>query len=111
MHVVLDAGSSRAHALVEHLKRALPSGSALVMTHATPDYAPEAMSAIVAIYTRAGTPLQFRTKDEFARFFDGWDLLEPGVVPSHHWRPVDPVDADQVAGAEAACYAAVARKP
>ncbi|MEU7176856.1 SAM-dependent methyltransferase [Streptomyces celluloflavus] len=111
MHFVTDDGHDRAHTIVETLKDALPSGSTLAVSHATPDFAPEAMGEIIKIYADAGTSLQFRSRAEFARFFDGWDLLEPGITLSHQWRPADPADATHVTDAEAACYAAVARKP
>ncbi|MFH9421918.1 SAM-dependent methyltransferase [Streptomyces sp. NPDC017529] len=111
MHFVPDDGQGRAHRVVEHLKAALPSGSTLAMTHATADFAPEAMGRILDIYAAAGTSVQFRTEAEFTRFFDGWELLEPGVTLSHQWRPDDPGDATHVTDAEAASYAAVARKP
>ncbi|GAB2609737.1 SAM-dependent methyltransferase [Streptomyces capparidis] len=100
-----------AHEIVEHLKAALAPGSALTITHATCDFAPEAMARVAAVYRAdAGTPLRFRTKREVARFFDGWRLTAPGVTLSHRWRPDDPRDA-AVTDTEAACYAAVAVKP
>ncbi|WP_030798597.1 SAM-dependent methyltransferase [Streptomyces sp. NRRL S-337] len=111
MHFVPDDGRDRAHTIVETLKAALPSGSTLAMSHATADFAPETMQKILKIYGDAGTRLQFRSRPEFLRFFDGWDLLEPGIALSHQWRPDDPADATHVTDAEAACYAAVARKP
>ncbi|MFH8405688.1 SAM-dependent methyltransferase [Streptomyces sp. NPDC018019] len=111
MHFVPDGGRQRAHEVVAELKAALPSGSALAMSHATADFAPEAMARIAEIYAAAGTTVTFRTKAEFARFFDGWELWEPGITLSHQWRPADPGDATHVTDAEAGCYAAVARKP
>ncbi|WP_405739386.1 SAM-dependent methyltransferase [Streptomyces sp. NBC_01525] len=111
MHFVTDDGRGRAHAIVDTLKDAVPSGSTLAMTHATPDFAPEAMRGIIEIYADAGTELQFRSRTEFARFFDGWELLDPGITLSHQWRPDRPEDATHVTDAEAACYAAIARKP
>ncbi|RXS85163.1 SAM-dependent methyltransferase [Streptomyces sp. TM32] len=111
MHFVPDDGQDRAHDIVERLKAALPSGSTLTMTHATPDFSPAAMDKIIKIYAEAGTRLQFRSRAAFRRFFDGWELLEPGVTLSHQWRPDHPDDATHVTDAEAASYAAVARKP
>lgn len=111
MHFVTDDGQDRAHTIVETLKDALPSGSTLAMTHATTDFGPEAMQKIIKIYADAGTVLQLRSRPEFVRFFDGWELLEPGITLSHQWRPDQPEDATHVTDAEAACYAAVARKP
>lgn len=111
MHFVPDDGRDRAHEIVECLKAALPSGSTLAMSHATQDFSPEAMGKIITIYGEAGTRLQFRSRAAFLRFFDGWELLEPGVTLSHQWRPDHPEDATHVTDAEAACYAGVARKP
>ncbi|MEU8680949.1 SAM-dependent methyltransferase [Streptomyces sp. NPDC048611] len=111
MHFVPDDGEDRAHTIVETLKAALPSGSALALSHATPDFSPEAMRQIIEIYGDAGTRLQFRSRAEILRFFDGWELLEPGLTLSHQWRPDRPEDATHVTDAEAACYAGVARKP
>ncbi|OKH98119.1 hypothetical protein A6A06_28275 [Streptomyces sp. CB02923] len=111
MHFVPDDGQDRAHRIVERLKAALPSGSTLAMTHATADFAPEAMARISDIYAAAGTSVTYRTEAGFARFFDGWELLEPGITLAHHWRPNDPGEATQVTDAVAASYAAVARRP
>jgi S-adenosyl methyltransferase len=49
-----------------------------------------------------------RTRDEVTRFFDGLDLVPPGVVYVHAWRP-DPGDAPPEGGVSA--YGGVARKP
>ncbi|MCX4638507.1 SAM-dependent methyltransferase [Streptomyces platensis] len=111
MHFVPDDGEDRAHTIVETLKAALPSGSTLALSHATPDFSPEAMRKIIKIYGDAGTRLQFRSRAEVLRFFDGWELLEPGLTLPHQWRPERPEDAGHVTDAEAACYAGVARKP
>ncbi|MEU8922977.1 SAM-dependent methyltransferase [Kitasatospora sp. NPDC048545] len=107
LHFVPDARG--AYDLVEHLKSVLARGSALVMTHVTPDFAPEDITNLVRIYGSAGTAVQARTRAEFARFFDGWDLLAPGVVPTPQWRP--PADEPTVPAPEASAYAAVAVRP
>jgi hypothetical protein len=52
----------------------------------------------VAHYNEFGRPtITLRPPAEIARFFDGWELLEPGVVSCSHWRPgtVD-LDSDEV---------------
>ncbi|MEE1940822.1 SAM-dependent methyltransferase [Streptomyces sp. TRM 70361] len=104
-------GEHRAHEIVEHFRAALPAGSTLAVSHVTAEFDPEGVTRATEAYRAAGTPAQARTREEFTRFFDGWELLEPGVVPSHRWRP-DPVDGTgNITDAEAACYAAVARKP
>ncbi|WP_229861595.1 SAM-dependent methyltransferase [Streptomyces xanthochromogenes] len=61
--------------------------------------------------TVAGTLLQARTRDQIARFFNGWQLLDPGLQPVLRWRP-DPDEAHStLTDAEAACYAGAAWKP
>ncbi|MFE4518258.1 SAM-dependent methyltransferase [Kitasatospora sp. NPDC056783] len=107
LHFVPDERG--AHRLVEHLKSALAPGSALVITHVTPEFAPGDIAGLVRVYASAGTAAQARTRPEIARFFDGWTLLDPGLVPIPRWRPTpgEPV----VAPSEAAGYAAVAVKP
>ncbi|MER7767233.1 SAM-dependent methyltransferase [Kitasatospora sp. NPDC096140] len=104
LHFVPDAHG--AYELVEHLKSVLAPGSALVMTHVTPDFAPTDIADLVRIYESAGTAVQARTRSEFARFFDGWTLLAPGVVPTPQWRPAP--DDPPVSAPEASAYAAVA---
>ncbi|CAM5342733.1 SAM-dependent methyltransferase [Streptomyces abikoensis] len=114
LHFITDDGRDRAHAVVERLKAALPSGSALVVTHGTSDFSPPEAGRIMDIYARAGTPLQLRSKAEFARFFDGWELVEPGITLAHRWRPDAPGapgEEDRPTAAEAICYAGIARKP
>ena len=109
-HFVTDKHHD-AYAIVETLKAALPSGSTLAISHATPDFDPEALARITAIYQAAGTAVQARSRDEIARFFTGWDLLDAGLQPILRWRP-DPDEAHLTfADAEAACYAGIARKP
>lgn len=109
LHFVTDEHD--AHALVEELKSALPSGSTLAIAHVTDEFDPEGIGRLAATYRAAGTAAQPRTRAEIARLFEGWDLFEPGIVPSHTWRP-DPEDhGDHVTDKEAASFAGVARKP
>ncbi|GGO44939.1 hypothetical protein GCM10012287_11650 [Streptomyces daqingensis] len=104
-------GERTAHEVVEYFKDVLPSGSTLTVSHVTSEFDPEAIARTVSTYKAAGSPVQARDREEFTRFFDGWELLEPGVTVTHRWRPDAEQDMYQVTDAEAACYAAVARKP
>src|SRR6266498_5991526 len=46
------------------------------------------VDAAVAFWNEHGTPkLTQRTPGQIVRFFDGLDLLEPGVVSCSRWRP------------------------
>ncbi|MBD0690259.1 SAM-dependent methyltransferase [Streptomyces sp. CBMA123] len=107
LHFVPDAQG--AHELVDHLKSVLAPGSALVMSHLTADFDPEEIGRVVGIYQAAGTAVQARSHGEFARFFDGWDLLAPGIVPTVDWRPR--ADEPPVPASAAAGYAGVALRP
>ncbi|MFG3227667.1 SAM-dependent methyltransferase [Kitasatospora sp. NPDC048194] len=107
LHFVPDARG--AYELVEHLKSVLAPGSALVMTHLTAEFAPAEIGRVVGVYEAGGTALQARSRAEFARFFDGWTLLAPGIVPTPHWRPA-PGEA-AVSASDASAYAAVALRP
>nr|WP_107910826.1 SAM-dependent methyltransferase [Streptomyces chartreusis] len=85
MHFVTDAQDP--YGIVGNLLDVLPSGSALALSHCTPDFDPETWQKVTDIYNGAGTPVQFRSQKDVARFFDGLDLLEPGVTVGHRWRP------------------------
>jgi hypothetical protein len=93
---------------VRALINALPSGSYLAITHPTQDFNPEEMAAAVAAATQGHMTLVPRTRAEVEKFFDGLELIEPGLVPVMAWRP----DGAPPAGPQAAYYwAGVARKP
>ena len=101
------------YALVRDMCARLPSGSHLALSHITPDFAPEDTRRGEEIYRRGGTPFQARTREEFVRFLDGLDPLEPGVVVADEWRPdlSDEEGRSKREPAQVGSYAAVARKP
>ncbi|HEX6235023.1 MAG TPA: SAM-dependent methyltransferase [Jiangellaceae bacterium] len=86
---------------------ALPSGSYVAITHPTADFDADAVSGAVAAATQAGITLVPRSKSEVERFFDGLEVIEPGVVPVLSWHPDEPVDDPNAAW----YWAGVARKP
>ncbi|HEX6423445.1 MAG TPA: SAM-dependent methyltransferase [Acidimicrobiales bacterium] len=76
------------HGVVARLVEALPSGSYLVVSHLTADLQPERMVELADRLNRsAHETFVLRDCAEVRRFFDGVDLLEPGVVPIDRWRP------------------------
>ncbi|MGW9023205.1 SAM-dependent methyltransferase [Streptomyces sp. NPDC055722] len=85
LHFISDEDG--AHELVGRLLSELPSGSCLMMTHATPDFTPEESAAATEKLKAAGVTLALRSRAEFARFFDGLELVEPGVEVVHKWHP------------------------
>jgi SAM-dependent methyltransferase len=72
---------------------ALAPGSHLVLSHASADAMPERADDHVALYRRTATPMSMRPRDQVAGFFDGFTLVEPGVVGIPFWRPDGPVPA------------------
>ncbi|SHK20701.1 S-adenosyl methyltransferase [Pseudonocardia thermophila] len=78
-----------AHRLVATLLAAVPSGSALAISHVTSDFAVGAtLAASVERYAAAGIPLYPRTAADVRRLFlDGLEIVEPGVVGLLRWRP------------------------
>ncbi|MFV2008251.1 MULTISPECIES: SAM-dependent methyltransferase [unclassified Micromonospora] len=86
-----------AYGSVAQLVQALPAGSHLVLTHSTAEIHGEPMLRVMRETTeRGGTPIRARTKVELERFFDGLDLLEPGVVTCSRWRPDPESDEPEV---------------
>ncbi|CAJ61647.1 MULTISPECIES: SAM-dependent methyltransferase [Frankia] len=107
MHFIPDADDPRG--LLGRLLRELPSGSYLTLTHATADH-DEGMERLAAAYRAGGIPAQARTRAEVARFFDGLELLDPGLQIVHRWRPDGAAPTD-LTDAQVSFYGAVARKP
>ncbi|MDW5330146.1 SAM-dependent methyltransferase [Plantactinospora sp. KLBMP9567] len=86
-----------AYGSVAQLVQAMPTGSYLVLTHSTAEIHGEPMLRVMRETTeRGGTPIRARTKTELERFFDGLDLLEPGVVTCSRWRPDPESDEPEV---------------
>ncbi|ABD11171.1 hypothetical protein ThrDRAFT_03153 [Frankia casuarinae] len=96
------------YAIVARLMDALPAGSYLMLSHATGDFDP-AVARAADSYRSQGIAGQLRSRAEVARFFDGLDLVNPGLVVAHRWRPGGPVE--ELADAQVSIYSAVARKP
>ncbi|MEV5410572.1 SAM-dependent methyltransferase [Thermopolyspora sp. NPDC052614] len=81
-------------------------GSYLAITHLTADFEPEKMGALAAAYNTGPLRMTNRTREQVARFFTGFELVEPGIVPNSEWRPDGPVREGLVAGS----YGCVGRK-
>lgn len=85
MHFVPDADDPRG--IVATLRRAMAPGSHLVLSHVAIDARPEAADGVVQVYDRL-LPFVTRTGKEIVRLFDGFDVVEPGIVNLPEWRPV-----------------------
>jgi hypothetical protein len=74
--------------IVRELLAALPSGSYVVVTHATEDYNPQ-MAKMAATYRAQGMPASPRSRAEVTRFFEAseMEMVPPGLEVVHRWRP------------------------
>ncbi|MDQ1287183.1 MAG: hypothetical protein QG622_748 [Actinomycetota bacterium] len=73
--------------LVSRLVAPLVPGSHITLTNGTYDFHPVEQAPMVdEIMRSSGLPMRARSKDEFTRFFDGLELIEPGVSVISKWR-------------------------
>ncbi|KPI24829.1 protein of unknown function DUF574 [Actinobacteria bacterium OV320] len=79
------------------------------MSIGTADFAPEEVGRVARAYAARGMPMRLRPRAEAAESFTGLDLVDPGFVQVHHWRP-DGTGAEVVRDADIAMYGAAARK-
>jgi hypothetical protein len=94
--------------IMGHLRDMLPPGSHVTATHVTTDgHSAEAVAQIERVYAMTPTPIYFREHAEVACFFDGLELVEPGLVTIDAWHP-DP--DDPAPSATRWLYGAVGRK-
>ena len=107
LHFVTDA--DRPYDAVARLVGALAPGSFLVISHGTWDFMPPAMiEEIKALPTPSTGVFVTRTREEIARFFDGLELVPPGVFPLNRWR-AEGEPEPRPTDAETAFYGAVGR--
>jgi O-methyltransferase involved in polyketide biosynthesis len=80
--------SAAPHQIISRLTGAVPAGSYLAVSDTTRDIDTEQMVTGAAKYNARLGPSQFtpRTREEIARFFDGLELVDPGLVPLPEWR-------------------------
>jgi hypothetical protein len=94
--------------IVRTLVRALPAGSYLAISHLTADIYPELADFAKALNERQlDAPMVLRDHAQISSFFDGLELVEPGVVQLSKWHPQTEVES----AAAAALWGGVARKP
>ena len=98
------------HDLLAKYVAALAPGSHLILSQVTPDLNPEAIAKAAGAFRASGTPFFPRSITDFQRFFEGLELLGPGVIPVTGWRPEAEDVAAQTEGV-VPVYAGVARKP
>ena len=91
LHFVADPDAGAA---VARFTGATAAGSYLVLSHVTSDPDQQAAAVGTAVYASTANPVRLRTREEILAFFDGLEVLEPGLVPVPQWRPDEPGPAD-----------------
>ncbi len=95
--------------IVAGYRERLAPGSYLAMSHFTPDGNPEAMAKAVEVFKNTQEPAHPRTRDQVMRMFEGFDLVDPGLVYTVQWRPEPGAETDDHPE-KSNLYAAVGRK-
>jgi hypothetical protein len=107
LHFIPDADDP--YGIVARLMDAVPPGSYLVIAHAARDIQTGAIAEMTRRYNELSpVPVTPRTSEQVARFFDGLDVIEPGVVPIRQWWTPE---ADTGADSGLAGYCGIGRKP
>jgi S-adenosyl methyltransferase len=107
LHLIPDEDDP--YAIVARLLEAVPAGSWLALSHPARDVHPQQVTEAASRFNQlARAKATLRTRAEILRFFDGLELLEPGLVQVHQWRPGLAAPGHHQ---EAAGYCGLARKP
>jgi S-adenosyl methyltransferase len=105
LHLIGDEDDPRG--IVARLMDAVPPGSYLALSHVASDIEPEKMAEmgrrLNRLLAQKGT---YRSRAEVERFFEGLEMVEPGVVPVPQWRP----STEMEASTPAAMWGGVGRK-
>jgi hypothetical protein len=109
MHFVPDDADP--FGIARRLLDALPSGSYLALSHLTGDFDPAAWEGVAAVYRRSGVIMQVRSRPDIERFFDGLEMVEPGLQVLPRWRPDPDSDSTELSDLVVSVYGGVARKP
>ena len=101
-----------AYRVVRSVRDALVPGSYIAISHPTPDETPpEQAEKAEKLYAAIGTPVRVRSYNEVERFFEGLELLEPGLVYIPLWRPEGPDDLFLENPELSGYYGGIGRKP
>nr|BFF02285.1 hypothetical protein GCM10020241_39600 [Streptoalloteichus tenebrarius] len=108
LHFVPDADDPAG--IVSRYAKEMAPGSCLVLSHATHEGQPQHAGPHQRLYARTSTPLRMRSHAEVTALFDGFELVDPGLVLLTQWRP-DPTDEPDEHPERFSGYAGVGRKP
>ncbi|HEY8525033.1 MAG TPA: SAM-dependent methyltransferase [Acidimicrobiales bacterium] len=89
-HMIPD--EDRPYDIVRQLTEALAPGSYIVLSHLTADIHGQVMAdAIEHLGNETREPFVPRTREEFTRLLDGWELVPPGVAQIDEWLRTGPL--------------------
>jgi hypothetical protein len=107
LHLITD--DEDPYGIVARLVTATVPGSYLLISHPAIDVEAETAARVQTSYNQnVATTMTRRTRDEVARFFDGLEILEPGIVQHHRWRPEPGANVDDY---EVPGWSVLGRKP
>ncbi|MEB3371234.1 SAM-dependent methyltransferase [Saccharopolyspora mangrovi] len=91
LHFIGD--ESKPREVIARYRDAVAPGSYLAISHATAEGRPDLAGDHADLYQqRTTTPMTFRSRTEIGAFFDGFELVDPGLVFLPQWRPVSPAE-------------------
>ncbi|MFD3581222.1 SAM-dependent methyltransferase [Streptomyces sp. NPDC058683] len=105
MHFITD--DENPYGLTRTILDALPSGSYFMFSHGTTDEHPHLAKSVTTTYRKGEIPLRMRTRAEIEPFFEGLELVAPGLVTATKWYKDSPAPAEELSG----FYVGVARVP
>ncbi|HEU4947222.1 MAG TPA: SAM-dependent methyltransferase [Kribbella sp.] len=74
--------------IVREFREAMAPGSYLVISHTADESAETVMGAAKQGFKMAGAPLTPRSRAQISALFEGFELVDPGLVDVRQWRPV-----------------------
>lgn len=107
LHLIPDADDP--YGIVARLVGAMPSGSYLMLAHPASDIRAASMAEMTKRVNQrmSGPAATMRDRTAITRFFDGLEMLEPGVVQPQQWRPEPGI----LSPPQVTAWCGVARKP
>jgi hypothetical protein len=81
----MDANDKPADVISAYREATVP-GSYLALSHITAEGRPDMIDAVAEYSTKATMEGNLRGKDEIQTFFDGYNLVDPGLVFTPQWR-------------------------
>lgn len=101
--------ADRPAAKVAALRDAVPSGSYLAMAQLTSALRPEVATVLESFAESGQLDIHFRSREAIGTMFDGWDMIDPGLVEQPRWRSES--ERDRYQGGRSLVLAGVGRKP